>query len=211
MTSQNTAIPEDQTLLSLDSSPYFQALMKVKKFSEILLHQQLWFFGKDIKVSQNNLLVSYGFEQVRPPRATSGSTNYICKIDGEVNMVLWGFGIYYGYGNNNGVYIGRYDIYPKLIHEEPLNLPVWAPSRLPIMKLPETEEEWEYSFILMSELFEWLARYEEWVNWVMAGSYREDCLKDWRQQIVSSNEAGWAWTNVANFLRKHLGCHKKSE
>lgn len=211
MTSQNTAIPEDQTPLLIDSSPYFQALMKVKKFSEILLHQQLWFFGKDIKVSQNNLLVSYGFEQVRPPKATSGSTNYICKIDGEVSMVLWGFGIYYGYGNNNGVYIGRYDVYPKLIHEEPLNLPIWAPSKLPRMKLPESEEEWEYSFRLMSELFEWLARYEEWVNWVMTGSYREDCLKDWQQQIVSSNEVGWAWINVANFFRKHLGCHKKSD
>jgi hypothetical protein len=65
MTSQNTAIPECQTSLSLDSSPYFQALMEVKRFSEILLHQQLWFFGKDIKIPQNNLLVSYGFEQVR--------------------------------------------------------------------------------------------------------------------------------------------------
>ena len=209
MTSQNTAIPENQPSFSPDPSLYFQALMKVKRFAEILLHQQLWLLGKDIKAPNGNLLINYGFEQVRPPKETSGSTNYIVKIDGQISMVLWGYGIYYGYGINKGVYIGRYNVYPKLINEEPLNLPIWAPSKLPRMKLPESEEEWEYSFRLMSELFEWLARYEEWVNFIMGGSYREDCLKDWKQQIVSSDEAGWVWNNVANFFRKNLGCHEK--
>ena len=54
MIGQNTALPEDQITLSLYSSLYFQALMKVKRFAEILLHQQLWFFGKDIKVPKRN-------------------------------------------------------------------------------------------------------------------------------------------------------------
>ncbi|MZG29488.1 MAG: hypothetical protein F3741_01580 [Nitrospinae bacterium] len=203
-------ILKEPTLLPSEASHYLETLMKVKRFAEFLLHQQLWCFGKDINSPNSNLLVKYGFKKVRPPEDKSGSTNYIFrtidKVGDEVSMVLWGFGIYYGYGNNKCIYIGRYDVYPKLIHDEPLSLPAWAPSKLPEMKTPQSSEEWEYSFMLMSELFEWIARYEKWTNWVMDSSYREVCLKEWDQSIVSGNEMAWAWNKVANFFRKHLVC-----
>ena len=82
-------------------------------------------FWKDINSLNSNLLVKYGFKQVRPPEDKIRSTSYICKIGDEVSMVLWGFGIYYGYGNNKGIYIGRYDVYPKLIYDEPLVFHQW--------------------------------------------------------------------------------------
>ncbi len=210
MANQKVVVAEDPSSFSIDSSPYFQALIKVKRFAEILLHQQLWCFGQDIKIPENNLLIRYGLERIRPPYRTSGSTSYIVRIDGEISLILWGFGIYYGYGNNKGVYLGRYDFYPKLIGEKPLNLPVWSPSALPEFISPANKIEWEYSFWLMSELFDWIARYEEWVKRVMGGSYREDCLKDWKQSIVSGDDAAWAWRKIANFLRKHLVCHEVS-
>ena len=181
MESPRAVVAGDQSAFSIDPSPYFQALMKVKRFAEILLHQQLWCLGKDIKVPENNLLIRYGLERIRPPQGTTGNSNYVVRFDGEVSLALWGFGIYYGYGKNQGVYIGRYNVYPKLIHDEPLSLPVWDPANLPEMKTPEGIEEWEYSFILISELLEWVARYEEWVSLTMAGSYRKECLKEWRQ------------------------------
>ncbi|MZH02388.1 MAG: hypothetical protein F3745_03025 [Nitrospinae bacterium] len=210
MTRPNELILRDPSLVSSETSPYFYALMKAKKFVEILLHQQLWFFGKDIKTPNKNLLVNYGFKQVRPPKEISGGTNYICQI-GDVSIVLWGFGIYFGYQNNKGVYIGRYNFYPRLIHDEPPNFPIWAPSNLPEMKIPQNAKDWECSFRLISDLFEWISHYEEWTNWVMGSSYREACLKDWDQSIVSGNEMAWAWRKVANFFRKYLGCHEKSK
>ena len=210
MTMKKELMLRDPSLLSPETSPYFYALMKSKKFVEILLHQQLWFFGKDIKTSNRNLLVNYGFKQVRPPKEISGGTNYICKI-GEISIVLWGFGIYFGYGNYKGIYIGRYNFYPRLIQDELPNFPIWAPSNLPEMKLPENATEWECSFRLISELFEWIASYEEWANWIMGSSYREACLKDWDHPIVSSDEMSWTWNKVADFFRKHLGRHEKSK
>ena len=81
---------KDPSFLSYETSFYFHTLMKAKKFVEILLHQQLWCFGKDIKVPNKNLLVNYGFKQVRLPKEITGSTNYICRTS-EATLVLWAF------------------------------------------------------------------------------------------------------------------------
>lgn len=172
MNDQNTAVAENPSLADNDRFSYFEELKKVKRFAEILLHQQLWCFGQDIKAPEGNLLVSYGFEKLRPSKGISGSTNYIVKVDNEVNLALWGFGIYYGYGINDGIYVGRYDCFPKLIGKRSLNLPVWSPSDLPPFLPPANPEEWKYSFRLISELFEWIAFYEEWVAWTMGEPYR---------------------------------------
>ena len=198
------------SLVSSETSPYFNALMKAKKFVEVLLHQQLWFFGNDIKIPNKNLLVNYGFDQVRPPKYISGSTNYVCRT-GEATLVLWGFGVFLSERNNQGVYIGRYNFYPRLIKDELLNFPICAPSNLSEMKYPESVEEWEYCFRLISEFFEWIASYELWVNWIMGGSYRKTCLKDWDQSIVSGDEMSWAWNKVADFFSKNLELHEKSK
>lgn len=204
MPSLKAAVEEGFSSFFIDPSPYFQALTKVKRITGILLHQQLWCFGKDIKNSKNNLLINCGFERVRPPEEIEGCTNYIRRIDGGASLVLWGFGIYYGYGSRKGVYLGRYKVFPELIHNEPLSLPIWVPSSLPKMKNPESIEELECSFRLMSELFDWIARYEEWVTGVMGGSYRERCLKDWDQPTISSNDAAGTWRSIASFYKKHL-------
>ena len=196
------------SLVSSETSPYFNALMKAKKFVEVLLHQQLWFFGNDVKISNKNLLVNYGFDQIRPPKDISGSTNYVCKT-GEATLVLWGFGVFLSERNNQGVYIGRYNFYPRLIKNELLNFPICAPSNLPELKYPESGEEWEYCFRLISEFFEWIASYELWVNWIMGSSYRKTCLKDWDQSIVSGDEMSWAWNKVADFFSKNLEFHEK--
>ena len=198
------------SLVSSETSPYFNALMKAKKFVEVLLHQQLWFFGNDVKISNKNLLVNYGFDQIRPPKDISGSTNYVCKT-GEATLVLWGFGVFLSERNNQGVYIGRYNFYPMLIQDDPLSLPIWTPSNLPEMKFPESVEEWEYSFRLISEFFEWIASYEQWAKWFMGSSYRKACLKDWDQSIVASDEMSWAWNKVADFFSKNLELHEKSK
>tara|TARA_Y100001936_G_C15958269_1_gene604140 strand:+ start:173 stop:832 length:660 start_codon:yes stop_codon:yes gene_type:complete len=210
MTRPKEIMLKDPSLLNYETSFYFHTLMKAKKFIEVLLHQQLLFFGNDIKIPKKNLLVNYGFKQVRPPKEISGSTNYICRTS-EATLVLWGFGVFFSEGDNKGIYIGRYNFYPSIIKDESLNFPILAPSNLPEMKFPENVEEWEYSFRLISEFFEWIASYEQWANWIMGSSYRKAYLKDWDQPIVSSDEMSWAWNKVADFFRKHLGYHEKSK
>ena len=210
MTTTKEIMPKDPSLLPYETSFYFHTLMKAKKFVEVLLHQQLWFFGNDIKIHNKNLLINYGFDQVRPLKGLSGSTNYIYRTD-EATLVLWGFGVFLSERNNKGVYIGRYNFYPSLIKDELLNFPICAPSNLPEMKYPESVEDWDYCFRLISEFFEWIASYELWVNWIMGSSYRKTCLKDWDQSIVSSDEMSWAWNKVADFFSKNLEFHEKSK
>ena len=61
------------------------------------------------------------------------------------------------------------------------------------IKFPKSVEEWEYSFSLISEFFEWIASYEQWAKWFMGSSYRKAGLKDWDQSRVSGDEISWAW------------------
>ena len=208
MTTPNGIMLKDSSLLPYETSFYFHTLMKAKKFVEILLHQQLWFFGNDIKIPNKNLLVNYGFKPFRPPNQISGSTNYIYRA-GDATLVLWGFGVFFSEGNDKGIYIGRYNFYPMLIKDEPINFPIWAASHLPEMKFPKSVEEWEYSFRLISEFFEWIASYELWANWIMGSSYRESYLKGWDQSIVSGDEMSWAWNKVADFFSQHLEFQEK--
>ena len=210
MTTPKGIMTKELSLFPSEKSFYFHTLMKAKRFVEILLHQQLWFFGNDIKIPNKNLLVNYGFKQVRPPKDISGSTNYIYR-SGEVTLVLLGFGVFFSQDNDKGIYIGRYNFYPGLIKDEPLNFPIWDLSHLPEMKFPESVEEWEYSFRLISDFFEWIASYEQWANWIMGSSYRENCLKNWDQSIVSGDEMSWAWNKVADFFSKHLSSHKNQK
>ena len=195
------------SLVSSETSPYFNALMKAKKFVEVLLHQQLWFFGNDVKISNKNLLVNYGFDQIRPPKDISGSTNYVCKT-GEATLVLWGFGVFLSERNNQGVYIGRYNFYPRLIKDELINFPVCATSNLPEMKYPKSVEEWEYCFRLISEFFEWIASYELWVNWIMGGSYRKTCLKVGTNQLFLVMKCHGHGIRSQNFLVRILNFMK---
>ena len=96
-----------------------------------------------------------------------------------------------------------------LIKDEPINFPIWAASHLPEMKFPKSVEEWEYSFRLISQFFEWIASYELWANWIMGSSYRESYLKGWDQSIVSGDEMSWAWNKVADFFSQHLEFQEK--
>ncbi len=48
---------------------------ELKKFGELLLHHQCWFFGRDILHPDGNLLVQYGFKRYKAPKKT-GTNRY---------------------------------------------------------------------------------------------------------------------------------------
>lgn len=66
---------------------------RTRKYATILLDQQLWCFGCDIRRTAGNLLLEYGFERKRPPISQKGSSCYSLNWQGK-QILLWGFGIF---------------------------------------------------------------------------------------------------------------------
>ncbi len=61
----------------------------------VLLNQQIWCWGQDIRHREGNLLLAYGFRRHRPPANTHGSSCYELQVNEQTAIRLWGFGFFY--------------------------------------------------------------------------------------------------------------------
>lgn len=59
---------------------------RIQRRGQHLLSQQCWLWGRDIKRTDGNLLMTFGFERLRPPEGISGSTQYILHISSDLRV-----------------------------------------------------------------------------------------------------------------------------
>ena len=59
-----------------ESARWLGALNNVRKIGTTLLDQQLWCWGQDIRRTEGNALLAYGFTKHRPLEGKHGSTAY---------------------------------------------------------------------------------------------------------------------------------------
>jgi hypothetical protein len=72
----------------------------------MLLDQQLWCLGADIRYRGGNLLVARGFARHRPTGGRSGGSAYHGRL-GAVELVLWGFGVWATGPAEGALFLGR--------------------------------------------------------------------------------------------------------
>ena len=66
-----------------------------------LLNQQIWYWGRDICKEEGNLLLEIGFERIEPPPTSDAvSSVYSLELPGNRNIILRGYGIFYGCSNH---------------------------------------------------------------------------------------------------------------
>jgi hypothetical protein len=162
----------------------------------LLLHQQCWLWGQDIKRPEGNLLLKYGFERIRPPAGIQGSTRYQIRLSDRATLSLWGFGLYYtryGYG---GVYLNRYDATPRYCHAADFLPHVWTPADLPV-----TGHDPQIPY-LASKAFHWIANYERWVLHHYGLSYRRACLSTWHQPSILPQSLPDEWDRLSQLSLK---------
>jgi hypothetical protein len=63
----------------------------IQRRGSMLLNQQCWLWGQDVKRAEGNLLLLHGFDRQRPP--VSQDT---LLLAGNLKVGLWGFGMYFG-------------------------------------------------------------------------------------------------------------------
>ncbi len=161
----------------------------VRRRGTALLHQQCWLWGQDIKRTEGNLLLQYGFDRVRPPGGTVGSTQYTLALACTNLVRLWGFGFYFGAAE--GLYLNRYDFTPRAA----LSSDLWQ-SAQEMAGLPRAAD-----LSLMASALHWISNYEAWVAASMGPPYRQTTLVGWKLRASSPALLVRAWSELAHEIQ----------
>ena len=156
----------------------------LKKRGRLLMNQQCWLWGRDVKRPEGNLLIEYGFERLRPPEGQEGASQYTLRLGENLFVRLWGFGFYFG--GVNGLFLNRFDFTPRRAEFAD----TWqadSMSRLPVFQNPD----------LLPAALAWIARYEEWVIENVGTRYRRKALFGWNSAILKPEYIPKAWRGLA--------------
>lgn len=169
---------------------------ELAKRGEMLLHQQCWCWGADIRRPEGNLLLEYGFSRERPPVAASGSTHY-WKHLGGATIHLWGFGVLWEQPGG-ACYVNRYLFQPVLVTLDLLKEDIWSPG--PFRAEPAMSSPDHRLIVQLSSICGFAAAYEHWVEREAGAEYRARILRDWDQTAVPASQFGAAWRDLADQL-----------
>ncbi|MEZ4515762.1 MAG: hypothetical protein R3C44_02615 [Chloroflexota bacterium] len=146
-----------------------------KKLLRPLLHQQMWLFGQDIMCPYGNLLYRHRFTHQRAE--TRGGSMYT-RQDGNRQITLWGWGIWFGQEEVGAIYVNRYKARPHFTTKPSLTRSIHRPEDLPpLAHRLGSEAEVEAMRGLWCRLLLWLARYEAWVLTEWGPGWRRTALK----------------------------------
>lgn len=180
---------------SVRSEPRLPA--EVRRHGTVLLNQQFWLWGQDIRRPEGNALLLRGFVQERPPADLRGSTRYELALGSDRVVVLWGFGLFYGDRELGGLYLGRFRLAPRLC---PQDTPrgVWEPSRLPRIVPPADADDRRRAGALLVAALRWVAAYEAWASDALGAEHRRRSVDAWRRPACRPEEIVAAWTRLAH-------------
>jgi hypothetical protein len=141
-----------------------------RRIVNVLLNQQFWCWGQDIRRPAGNLVLAFGFRRFRPPVGVLGSSCYRLPFAGG-EVVLWGWGVLWSRAGT-GVFLPRRQFAPQGVRGC-LAAPCWSPEGLPALDPPTLVSQ--QTLALLAELLDWLAGYERWVLQVAGLDYRRAC------------------------------------
>jgi len=133
---------------------------QVRPLAAALLDQQMWCWGRDIRWPAGNVLLQHGFKRWRPPEGTIGCTAYQLDLPPDRQVVLWGFGLFFGNRADGGLYLERYTFAPLWTKAGDLRAALWRPEDLPELRPPQTVAERTSLVRLLASALRWVAAYE---------------------------------------------------
>ncbi|MEM7331370.1 MAG: hypothetical protein AAF490_04690 [Chloroflexota bacterium] len=145
-----------------------------KKQIKPLLHQQMWLFGRDILCPKGNLLYQYQFTH---QRAKTNSGVMYTRWDGDQQIALWGWGIWFGQAEKGAIFVNRYKAKPQFTTVSNLSQSIFRETELPHRtSRVNSEAEAQAMQKLFVELLTWLAEYEAWIVATAGKSWRQSSL-----------------------------------
>ncbi len=145
-----------------------------KKKIKPLLHQQMWLFGRDILCPEGNLLYQYQFTH---QRAKTHSGAMYTRFDGDQQIALWGWGIWFGQAEEGAIFVNRYKAKPQFTAVSTLSQSIFRETELPhLASRVRNQAEVKTLQKLWVDLLCWLGEYETWIV--------DTAGKNWRQTTL---------------------------
>lgn len=144
----------------------------------LLLHQQCWLWGQDLRSPAGNLLVAAGLHRLDPPEAGRGGhrTRYGAVLPGGRYVVLWSGGFAFG-GDDGLLCFPRLAFQPRLLPRVThlAQVPHFAAPPVPQADAPIGHP----AFVLVTPALDWLADYEAFALAIAGEAYRRACAAEW--------------------------------
>ena len=170
-----------------------------------LLNQQIWYWGRDICKEEGNLLLEIGFERIEPPPTSDAvSSVYSLELPGDRNIILRGYGIFYGCSNHGGIFLRRYEFIPGYSSNSKLQNPPWLDTDLPQFRSPLKNELRSYTFLL-TELITWIQNYEKNILKNYGLGYRHSVLEEWdngKRQLINPVDVVGGWQKIKETIQE---------
>lgn len=164
------------------------------------LDQQFWCFGQDILQQPRNALLELGFSKHRPLKDRKDGSCYTVTSRTGVNIVLWGFGMFYSDQRlGDAILLVRDDIRPWMVEQMQTPVGVWDPLEIPRHRVRGSEVAGARE--LLADLLKWLAQYEAWIADHRTPGHRERTLREWKRVVVPALESAEQWQHLADEVR----------
>lgn len=135
----------------------------------ILVEQELWCIGGDIRVHKN-IPLTYGFERARPGEHPGSSAYHL--VEGDTELVLWGWGIAYSEQDTGAIFIRRAEFDPLILASDTIPS-VNHPSGIEPLIRPGYPRDPGAAYHLVANLCATLKQYEAWIAETYGEPFRE--------------------------------------
>ncbi len=152
--------------------------LEVVAHGALLLHQQCWLWGQDLRSPAGNLLMAAGLHRLDPPEAGRGGhrTRYGGALEGDRYVVVWSGG--FAFGGLEGLLC-----FPRLLFQPRVLPEVRRLADIPHFPAPPVPQddapEGHSALMLVEPALDWLARYEALVAVTAGEAHRSACAAEW--------------------------------
>jgi len=167
------------------------------KLGALLMHQQCWHFGRDVRSPHGNLLVAAGFSRTPPPEPVKGSTRYLRQPGDEPSLCLWAFGALACSPGDGGIFISRYDLIPRWVEDAEAGMACWQAESFANCRIVATRRQIRAARRLLRFTFRFFASYEAGVIERYGLDYRREALREWRFPAILPSRLPDEWRRLS--------------
>jgi hypothetical protein len=188
------------------AAPAFRLPKAIEKQGEVLLEQQMWCWGCDVRRQEGNLLLGYGFQkrQSTDPRYHSAYTYALCT---DCALTLWGWGLWLARESYGSLFLSRARFRVTYTAAVDLCPQAWEVNALPPLQQPNQALGWHNSILLLAEVAAFVAHYEGWLATQLNENYRNHVIAEWPQRRrhrggIAAADLAQTWLNLSQALHK---------
>ena len=178
-----------------------------------LLSQQLWCWGRDVMRAEGNWLQEIGFSKIVPPKDREDcSSIYSLDLPHDRQVILRGFGVYYGDHARGAIYLPRYEFCPRYSARSRLEIMPWSDADLPVLSPPDISKRSVCACLLL-DLLDWIRNYEIQIVDSLGLKYRQDTLITWNngnRVLIPAEQIASEWRRLSFQVAENFDAYLES-